>query len=312
MSFSSDVKEELSLQETKARHCMIAELAAIITMCGHISIDSRGGFHLKIRSENLAVARKCFTLLSKAFNIRIDTSVRLNKLKDSRTYYVIVNQPGEAMQVLQAVKLVDSYGEIAEVLSLKQNVVIQATCCKRAFIRGAFLAAGSISDPQKQYHFEISCATEEKAMQMKDIMQCFDLDAKVVPRKKVFVVYLKEGAQIVDVLNVMEAHISLMNLENLRIVKEVRNSVNRQVNCETANLNKTVSAAVKQIEDIQLISRTIGLDNVPDNLREVALIRLEFPEASLKELGKLLSTPVGKSGVNHRLKKLGEIADNCR
>ena len=125
-------------------------------------------------------------------------------------------------------------------------------------------------------------------------------------------VYIKDGAGIVDILNVMEAHVSLMNLENVRILKEMRNSVNRKVNCETANLNKTVAAAVKQIEDIEYIRDTIGLEAMPEPLRQLAEVRLENPDVSLKELGTLLDTPVGKSGVNHRLRKISEMADNLK
>jgi hypothetical protein len=123
------------------------------------------------------------------------------------------------------------------------------------------------------------------------------------------VVYVKEGEHIVDLLNIMEAHVALMDLENVRILKEMRNSVNRQVNCETANISKTVGAAVKQMEDIDYIRKKRGLESLPDNLREVALLRLEYPEASLKELGMRLSPTVGKSGVNHRLRRISEIAE---
>ena len=143
-------------------------------------------------------------------------------------------------------------------------------------------------------------------------MNSFELGAKIVKRKKNYVVYLKEGAQIVDVLNIMEAYVALMDLENVRIYKEVRNSVNRKVNCETANINKTVSAAYKQMKDIEYIRDTIGFDKLPEGLKDVALTRLAYPEATLKELGNLLETPVGKSGVNHRLRKLSEMADKLR
>ena len=174
------------------------------------------------------------------------------------------------------------------------------------------MAAGSISAPEKFYHFEIVCTTVEKAEQLKNIIATFDMDAKIVMRKKYYVVYIKEGDQIVDMLNVMEAPVALMEFENIRIVKDMRNSVNRQVNCETANINKTVSAAVKQIEDITYIRDTIGFDGLPENLLEVAKARLDKPEATLKELGELLDPPVGKSGVNHRLRKLSILAEEHR
>ncbi len=312
MSFSGTVKEELSMQKSRARHCQIAELSAIISMCGNVIIDSRDNYRLKICTENIAVVRKSFTLIRKAFNIRTDIAVRTNRGNGNISYLLAVKDPSEAQRILEAVKLRSDNGDIYEELSVVRNVVIQQSCCKRAFIRGAFLAGGSMSDPQKAYHFEIVCAAEAKAMQLRDIINSFDLDAKIVKRKKAYVVYLKEGTQIVDVLNVMEAHVALMNLENIRILKEMRNSVNRKVNCETANINKTVSAAVKQLEDIQYIKDTVGFEKLSEGLLEVALMRLQYPEATLKELGSLLTTPVGKSGVNHRLRKLSEIAEKVR
>ena len=190
-------------------------------------------------------------------------------------------------------------------------------CCKRAFIRGAFLAAGSISDPEKFYHFEIACATEAKAKQIQGLILSMGIEAKIVLRKKYFVVYIKEGSQIVDILNVMDPDGGYVvseerMIEDIRILKEMRGSVNRQVNCETANINKTVSAAVKQMEDIIYIRDTAGFDSLPDNLREIAELRLARPEATLKELGEALDPPVGKSGVNHRLRKLGNMAERLR
>ena len=313
MSFSSKVKEELSRQLSPARHCQIAEIAAILSLCGRIQISENNRYRVKIHTENVAVARKYFTLLKKTFNIRTDVSIRsgINPGR-SRTYIVAVREHEEALKVLQAVKLINSQGEIGENLSLIRNVVLQNACCRRAFIRGAFLAAGSISAPEKFYHFEIVCPTEPKAEQLKNIIATFDIEAKIVPRKKYYVVYIKEGSQIVDILNVMEAPVSLMELENIRIVKEMRGSVNRQVNCETANINKTVSAAVKQIEDIRFIQSVAGLSGLPESLQEMARIRLERPEATLKELGEALEPPVGKSGVNHRLRKLSLVAEELR
>ena len=193
-----------------------------------------------------------------------------------------------------------------------QGLYLEKVCCKRAFIRGAFLASGSMSDPNKAYHFEIVCRTIEQAQRLQELMAEFETEPKIVERKNHFVVYLKDGSQIVDMLNVMEAYVSLMNLENVRILKEMRNSVNRQVNCETANINKTVNAAVKQIADIELIRDIIGFDNLPAPLREMALVRLEHREAPLKDLGAYMNPQVGKSGINHRLRKLAAIAEELK
>ena len=179
-------------------------------------------------------------------------------------------------------------------------------------MRGVFLATGSVSDPSKAYHFEITALTQEKAEQIQYVIGCFDIDAKIVQRKKYYVVYVKEGSQIVDLLNIMEAHTALMDFENVRILKEMRNTINRKVNCETANINKTVSAATKQIEEIMYIKNTVGFGSLPPNLEEIARIRIENPDLSLKDLGELLTKPIGKSGVNHRLKKLISIAQDLR
>ena len=313
MSFSGQVKEELSRHISEARHCQIAELAAIIGFCGRITPSGQDGFMLTMHTENEYVARKYFTLLKKTFNIDTDICVRQNpSLHKNNGYTVLVDTPEDTVRVLQAVKILSSDMQIAPHHNLVNQMVVQKSCCRRAFIRGAFLASGSLSDPQKFYHFEIVCNTREKAVQMQELICSFGVDAKIVGRKKYFVVYIKEGAQIVEILGIMEANVSLMDLENVRILKEMRNSVNRKVNCETANINKTVSAAVKQIEDIKYIQKTIGFHELPENLEDIANLRLEYPEATLNELGMLLSPPVGKSGVNHRLRKLSSMAEELK
>lgn len=312
MSFSGDIKEELSMAGKASRHCQLAELASIISMCGAVAINSRGEYLLKIHTENLAVSRKYFTLLKKTFNIRTDTSVRINKKKDNISYFVVLKDHEEAKRILEVTNLLDSSGDVWEELSVIRNPVIHKLCCKRAFLRGAFLASGSVSAPEKSYHLEFVCASEEKAKQIQDIMQFFRLDPKIVARKKTYVVYLKEASQISDLLWVMEAYTQMEEFEKIREWKDTRNTVNRKVNCETANINKTVSAAMKQMEDIRLIENVMGLDKLPDALRDMAVARLEYPDASLKELGTLIHPNVGKSGVNHRLRKLCEIADGLR
>ena len=313
MSFSSKIKEELSRQMSPARHCRIAETAAILSLCGRIQISGDDRYGIKIHTENVTVARKCFTLLKKTFNINTEISIRKNAhLGKNRIYSVCVRDHGDALRVLKATKLLSDDGEIEENLSVVGNVVVQNPCCRRAFLRGAFLAAGSVSDPEKFYHLEIVCAAEPKARQLQSIMATFGMDAKIVIRKRYFVVYIKEGNQIVDMLNVMEAPLALMDFENIRILKEMRGNVNRQVNCETANINKTVSAAMKQIDDIKFIRDTIGFERLPAGLEEIARLRLEKPEATLKELGEELEPPVGKSGVNHRLRKLCDLAAALR
>ena len=310
MSFSSNVKEELARHIGSARHCLIAETAAIINMCGKVSHGTDGKINgLKIQTENAAVARKCFTLLKKTYNIKIEVSIRRNQyLNKHRVYLIYIWDRDSALKVLRASKLLD--GE--DIKRQISPMIIQSTCCRRVYIRGAFLASGSLSDPEKTYHLEIVNQDKNHAEALAELINSFGMDSKIIRRKKYYVVYLKEGRQIVDLLNIMEAHVALMDLENLRILKEMRNNVNRIVNCETANLGKTVSAAVKQLDDIEYIEASKGIHTLSEPLEVMARLRLEHPSASLKELGELLDPVVGKSGVNHRLRKIGQIADKLR
>lgn len=312
MSFSGNVKEELLRCIDSARHCQIAELAAILAFDGEILRFPQGQIGLRVSSENESLVRKYFTLLEKTFTMNDSVSIDSRITKRNNRFVVELEDSEFSVKVLQAVKLLgmDRIPQSFDVLV--NQIVVQRNCCKRAFVRGAFLCAGSISDPEKFYHFEIVCSSKAKATQLMELIQSFEVDAKIVKRKKYYVVYVKEGAQIVELLGLMGAGVSLMNLENVRILKDMRNTVNRKVNCETANINKTVNAAVNQVEDILYIRDTAGLHTLPENLEETALLRLEYPQASLKELGTLLSTPVGKSGMNHRLRKICSIANELR
>jgi len=311
MSFSSKVKEELEKHISSSRHCQIAELAAIIHYQGQLKRGDKGQLQLQISTENKTVLRKCFTLLSKTFNIKTSEMEQecLHNTKNS-VYTIVLEQEEDILTLFQAIKLIDSNGVLHDLRDSVNTLILKQPCCQRAFLRGVFLCVGSMSDPEKSYHLEMVCNNKFQAEQIKDILLMFELDAKIVLRKKYFVVYLKESSNIVDFLNICEAHVALMELENLRIVKEMRNSINRRVNCETANIAKTVNAATKQIEDIIFIRDYIGFSKLPENLRQMAQVRLDYPEATLKELGQYLEPPVGKSGVNHRLRKLCEIADS--
>lgn len=281
MSFSSDVKKELAGHMGTGRHCQIAELAALL------SFGTEGP---AAEPEN-PYARKKYDLL---------------------VYTLFGEEVSGGQRVFEAVGMWNREDGRRKTQVCVDGILLQQTCCKRSFIRGAFLAGGSMSDPEKSYHFEIVGRNGAQAGQLKDVINSFGLDAKIVSRKNHSVVYVKDGAQIVDILNIMEAHVALMNLENVRILKEMRNSVNRKVNCETANIGKTVDAAVKQIRDIEYIRDTAGFSILPDNLRETAVLRLLYPEAPLKELGTYFNPPVGKSGVNHRLRRISEIAARLR
>ncbi len=309
MSFSSKVKEELVLAEGAARHCRLAELAALASLCGYVCYRNGQAVCLEFHAENEIIVRKCFTLLEKTFNIRgMATSGGQSSevLKEANRFQIRIQN--QAIKICQALKL----EQTKEGVLFASSLIAQNTCCKRAFIRGAFLAAGSISDPRKAYHFEVVFLARKQAEQLRDMINSFSMEAKVIVRKKYYVVYVKEGSQIADLLNIMGAHVALMDFENIRILKEMRNSINRQVNCDAANINKTVRASAKQIDDIIYIRDSIGFSKLTKGLEEIAELRIEHPEASLKELGEMMSVPLGKSGVNHRLKRLSSIADDLR
>lgn len=313
MSFSSEVKEELVKHIGSSRHCQLAELAAIITYIGIVGQDENGELVLYLQTDNSLVLRKFFTLIKKAFNI--GTSIleeEQDRHSGGRVYRPVLKGRESVESLLRATRLMDRDGQLRDFTDGASPMVARNSCCKRAFLRDAFLCIGSISDPNKGYHMEYVCDSPGQARQLKELIESFDIDARIVQRKKYHVLYIKEGAGIVDLLNIMEAPVSLMNLENLRILKEMRNSINRKVNCEVANITKTVNAATKQIEDITYIRDNYGLNKLPDNLREMAEVRLDHPDSTLKELSQFMDPPVGKSGINHRLRKLSLFADKLR
>lgn len=312
MSFSSKVKGEIARYSELTKSEALAQISAIMKVSGTIGF-SGSGLSFKITTENPSSARLIFTLLKIHFNIHSKLMVkRSNSLKKNNIYMVVINEEMGVRGLLQETGILT---EVDGVMSLDyriQEEMIKTDEEKRAYIRGAFLGGGSISNPEKTYHLEFVTHSEEYAIDLCKLINTFGLNSKVIQRKNSFIIYIKEGEQIVDLLNIVGAHTCLLELENIRIMKEMRNNVNRLVNCETANLSKTVNAAVRQVESIKLIQKEIGLKRLPKNLREVAELRLNYPDESLKDLGEMLNPPVGKSGVNHRLRKIEKIAEELR
>lgn len=312
MSFSSNVKGEICRYTDLTKEEALAELSAIMKVSGTISFSDRS-LNFRITTENPASARLAFTLLKEHFKIHAKLMVKKsNSLKKNNLYMVVIT---EDMGVRELLKETGILKDDEDILSLDYRIdrkLLSTEQCKRTYIRGAFIGGGSISNPEKTYHLEFVTHNLEYAEDLSKLINEFGLNSKVIQRKSSFIVYLKEGEQIIDLLNIIGAHTSLLELENIRIMKEMRNNVNRLVNCETANLSKTVNAAVRQVESIKLIQREIGLARLPKNLRDVAELRLNYPDESLKELGEMLDPPVGKSGINHRLRKIEKIAEELR
>ena len=309
MSFSFDVKEEIAKQISNSRHCQIAELATIVNYCGSLSKTSQGKDALLISMDREALYRKCFTLLKKTYNI---SDVSIDGCEKNGRYEIVISDADLVWDIFKSIGIVDKFGKFVGFGNRIDSTLIKNSCCRRAFLKGTFMCIGSMSDPSKGYHLEMVCEDEDQAKQIQEVLTTFEIEAKIICRKKYFVVYIKEGSAIVDFLGICEASVALMDFENQRIIKEMSNSINRKVNCETANIAKTVKAANRQVEDIILIQKVYGFEKLPDGLREMAEVRLEYPDATLQELGELLDPPMGKSGVNHRLRKLCELAEELR
>lgn len=311
MSFSLEVKNELSRIEENHACCKKSELAGIIR--AGLTIRSMGGRpRLSLVTENSPLSRHVFSRVKELY--RINPEVHMLKTKRFRTH-AVYRLDFSAFAGDMEHPLFSDLG-----LSVSQNFSdlflkpypMKSRCCKRAYLRGGFLATGSISDPDKSYHLEVSFDQKAQAEEYMHLLRDFGIESRDILRKGHTLVYLKEGQEIVDFLNVIGAHGALMNLENIRIVKDMRNQVNRIVNCETANLEKTVNASCRQTENIQLIKDRMGLESLPEGLFEIARIRLENPDVSLVELGNMLNPPLSKSGVNHRLRKLDKLAENLK
>ncbi|MFF2092689.1 DNA-binding protein WhiA [Paenibacillus sp. NPDC058174] len=307
MSFAAQTKKELTLVEADAC-CERAELSALIRMNGSVSVSSRKVV-LDISTENAAIARRIYSLLKKHYEVHTELLVRKKmRLKKNNVY--IVRIPSRVQEILSELRIV-SEGFVFN-LGINKDI-IRKPCCKRSYLRGAFLAGGSVNNPEgSSYHLEISSMYEEHCNALVDLANKFELNARCIERKKGFIFYIKEGEKIIELLNIIGAHQALFKFEDVRIMRDMRNSVNRIVNCETANLNKTIGAAVRQIDNIKLLQKEIGLNNLPDKLKEVAEIRLQHPDMNLKEVGELLKGNVSKSGVNHRLRKIDEMAEKIR
>ncbi len=314
MSFSSAAKNELSRIIPESHCCQIAELSAIIRMGGIIRFHGSQNVSLRMVTENAAIARKVFCLLKKLYGLNIAIMVRKNRhLKKNHSYIMEITTAMGARKVLQEVGVMTDRhnGSVSLDYSIPADIK-SSRCCSRAYLRGAFLGGGSVSNPDKAYHLEYVTNSEGHAQELRNLINSFGLNSKIVERKGNYVIYIKEGEQIVDVLNIVGAYNALLEFENKRIYKEMRNNVNRIVNCETANLTKTINASVKQIENIEYIRDTVGLNSLPANLKEIAQLRLNYRDSSLKELGQMLTPPLGKSGINHRLRRIEELAEDIR
>jgi hypothetical protein len=308
MSFASETKKELTNLEVKTC-CIQAELSALIRMNGSLSFSNRK-LVVDIQTENAAIARRIYTLLKKSYQIQVELLVRKKmRLKKNNVYIVRLAQ--QAKEILEDTKIL---GEGFTIIHDISPGLVKKKCCKRSYLRGAFLAGGSVNNPEtSSYHLEIFSLYKEHNDSLCELMNTFGLNSKTLERKKGYITYLKEAEKITEFLNIVGAHNALLRFEDVRIVRDMRNSVNRLVNCETANLNKTIGASIRQVENIRYINQTVGLQILPEKLREIAELRLNYTDVTLKELGEMVSGgTISKSGINHRLRKIDAIAEKLR
>lgn len=308
MSFASDVKKELTTLEISNPDNAKAELSALLRMNGSLGLKNQH-FTLNVQTENAATARRILGLLQKFYRLPSEISVRRQmKLKKNNLYVVRITKG--VNELLDDLHIFEGF----ELLPTVPDEWLEPEGKARSYLRGAFLAAGSVNNPEtSRYHLEIYSLYEEQATQLSNLMNRFDLNAKVVERRSGFIVYLKEAEKIGDMMKVIGATNAMFRMEDIRIIRDMRNSVNRLVNAENANLDKTVNASQKQIDDILFLNEEIGLGRFPEKLREIAEVRLAHREDPLSALGRYVpSGEISKSGVNHRLRKLTKMVDEIR
>jgi DNA-binding protein WhiA len=308
VSFSSRTKLELASERIKGDCCKLAALSALMRMSGSLQLMGGGRRRLRITMESYAVARWTIRLAKGLFPLESEILIRERKrLGKNRSFAIVLF--GDALE--QALLETGFLKQTEDGYSLGGSIperILENHCCKRAFMRGAFLGGGSISNPEKGYHLEFVVASEPFAKELCDLLNWYALKAKMISRKGSFVVYLKESEKITEFLALIGANGALLDLENVRTEKDFTNNLNRKFNCETANIRKSVEAAIRQNEMIRYLLDNGAFSKLSPELRAIAELRIDNPELSLAELGNLMDPPLGKSGVNHRLRKLEEIA----
>lgn len=305
-SFSSDTKKELCREISSSRCCCAAELSALLKLNGGLELSGKGRMVLVITTENPGLARKAFKLFKKLFEFPVSVVIESRRrLKSSKVYLVRAELDQQHIEDLKQLGIMDE--ECNLVFGIDPGVV-KNNCCKRAFLRGLFLARGSVSKPESAYHLEILFPGEEMARAAQKLARGKGVRFHRTERKNAVVLYLKESEQIVDFLRLIGANSALLEFENVRIYKSMKNQVNRMVNCETANLEKTLEASFRQVENIRHLVDRVGVKGLPPALQELAVLRLDYPDMSLKELGEMMNPPLTKSGVAYRMRKLEKLA----
>lgn len=311
MSFAADARGEIAHVECENRCCARSELCAALLASGGISFHGRNRYRLSLAATDATIVRRYFSMIKKYFDVTGELRVLKTEKLSGMTRYQLVLPEEESLRLLDEIKLLDAEG----LFGLREKCapeIVENDCCALAFLRAAFLFCGTTTNPEKAYHIEFSAPNEQFAQTVMELLRKFEVHAKKACRKAKEVVYLKGSEGISDVLTLLGAHNSMLALENIKITKGLRNQVNRQMNCDSSNITRSMLTAERQIADIQLIEEEIGLNKLPKSLRDIADARIANPETSLSGIGELMVPPLGKSGVNSRLRKLSEIANKLR
>lgn len=306
MSFTSEVKEELSRVDATCSHCDKATLAALVRMEGTLFLSGPEQYRVEIATDSGPVGRVIIKLLHGIYELRTDLVVRRSVLHKSPNYLIQVPSQPNLHESLIDMGVMSNHGGLE--LGINPDL-IKKQCCEAAYLRGAFLGSGFISSPKSDFHFEIKSAGEKLAQELMALMRNRGINAKVLQRRNTYVVYLKSGDAILEFLALTEAHKSALELEKERVVKSVRGDVNRMINAELANEHKATKAALEQLFTIKKVLKKHKFETLPKGLQQFIRLRIENPEASLKELGESANPPLSKSAINHRLRRLESMVD---
>ncbi|MCL2525999.1 MAG: DNA-binding protein WhiA [Coriobacteriia bacterium] len=308
MSFTAEVRDELSRLEQTRECCNKAELSALLRLDGTVTRTGSDQYRLEVSTENAQVARRIIRMVKNLYGIKPELTMRRNVLHKTNNYQITIpNQPR-----LEAILL--ELG-LAGTVYLSGNIepaLIKRECCSMAYLRGAFLSAGFIASPKGDFHFEIRTHTQALAQELAALMARFNIEGRVISRRDTWTVYLKGAEPIINFLALVGAHNALLETENVRIIKSYRNDVNRRVNAEIANQAKASEAALSQLEDIRVIDSAVGLDSLAPALADFARLRMQNPDLSLRELGEASTPPLSKSAVNHRMRRLHDKAQRIK
>jgi len=307
MSFSSDVKKELALVKPEKNCCALSELCGLYATMGSLSLLGRGKVNIQLSNESLAVCRHAYTLLAHTLHINPQIHYVTTAHFGGKRKCVLTLGPIHSPVLLKALGMMDESGSLR---STSPRLSLTRVCCMRAFLRGIMLGGGTMSNPEQSYHLELPCRDGDIQALMAKSVQRIGLPIRLSTRREHTYLYFKQSDQIVDFLTAIGAHNSVMQIENLRIQRQVMENVNRAMNCDNANLQKQMDASRSQIETIARLRDSGKLATLPPSLQAIAHARLSAPDASLQELGEMLDPPIGKSGVNHRMRRLLSYAED--